>query len=64
MGENPKFGPTENGRLTNEDGLKSKNARKQTSFKIQFYIRMEVTSFDFQQFYPFGPNSTSPIGHY
>ena len=23
-------------------------------------MRMEVTSFDFQQFYPFGPNSSSP----
>ena len=47
MGENPKFGPTENGRLTKEDGLKSKNARKQTHIKIQFYNRKKVTSFDF-----------------
>ena len=45
MGENLKFGPTENGRLTKEDGLKSKNARKQTHFKIQFYNRKKVTSF-------------------
>ena len=36
MGKNPKFGPTENGRFTNEDGLKSKNARKQTfNFTIE-----------------------------
>ena len=45
MGENLKFGPTENGRLTKEDGLKSKNARKQTHFKIQFYNGKKVTSF-------------------
>ena len=37
-----------------------KKLKKQTSFKIQFYIGIQVTSFDFQQFYPFGPNSTSP----
>ena len=45
-----------------EDGLKSKNARKQTSFKIQFYIGIHVTSFDFQQFYLFEPISPSPSG--
>ena len=49
--------------FTKEDGLKSKNARKQTSFEIQFYIGIEVTSFDFQQFYLFGPNSPSPSVH-
>ena len=43
MGENPKFGPTENGRLTKEDGLKSKNARKKTIIKIQFYNRNKLT---------------------
>ena len=48
---------------TKEDGLKSKNARKQTSFKIQFYIGIKVTSFDFQKFYNFGPNSPSPNVH-
>ena len=36
---------------------------KQTSFKIQFYIGIKVTSFDFQQFYHFGPNSSNPIMH-
>ena len=49
-------------RFTTEDGLKSKNARKQTSFKIQFYLGIHVTS-DFQQFYPFEPNSPSPNAH-
>ena len=36
---------------------------KQTSYNIHFYIGIEVTSFDFQQFYPIGPNSPSPIAH-
>ena len=45
MDKNPKFGPTENGLLTKEDSLKSKNARKQTHIKIQFYDRKKVTSF-------------------
>merc|ERR1711952_288407 len=39
-----KWGPTENGRFAKEDGLKSKNARKQTHIKIQFYNRKKVTS--------------------
>ena len=45
MGKNPKFGPTENGWLTKEDGLKSKNARKQTQIKIQFYNRKKGDQF-------------------
>ena len=45
MGKNPKFGLTKNGRCAKEDGLKSKNARKQTHIKIQFYNINKVTSF-------------------
>ena len=29
-----------------------KNSMKQTSYNIHFYIGIEVTSFDFQQFFP------------
>ena len=43
MGKNPTFGPTKNDRFTKEDGLKSKNARKQIHSKIQFYIGIHVT---------------------
>ena len=32
-----------------------KNARKQTHSKIQFYIGIHVTSFDFGHFFPDGP---------
>ena len=60
MGKNPKFGPTVNGWFTNEDGLKSKNTRKQTHIKIQFYNRKKVTSFDFWTFWPSAPISLSP----
>ena len=63
MGKNPKFGPTENGWLTKEDGLKSKNARKQTHIKIQFYNRKKVTSFNFWTFWPSAPISLSPNIH-
>ena len=40
--------------------MASNQARKQTSFKIQFYTGIEVTSFELQQFYPFGPSLPSP----
>ena len=63
MGKNPKFGPTENGWFAKEDGLKSKNARKQTHIKIQFYNRKKVTSFDFWTFWPSAPISLSPTTH-
>ena len=60
MGENLKFGPTENGRLTKEDGLKSKNARKQTHFKIQFYNRKKGDQFRFLDFLALSTYLTEP----
>ena len=39
-----------------------KKFKKQTSFKIQIYIGIEVTRFDFQQLLHFGPNSSTPTG--
>ena len=46
--------------ITSRASCDAKYAGKQTSFKIQFYIGFKVTSFDFHQFYFFGPNSPSP----
>ena len=39
MGENPKIGPTENGRLTNEDDLKSKMQENKPTLKFNFTIQ-------------------------
>ena len=48
---------------TAEDGLKSKNARKQTFSTIQFYMRICVTSFNFGRFLLGWSYSTWPIDH-
>ena len=58
-----KIKKTKNVKFKTERGLKSKNARKQTHFKIQFYIGIHVTSFDFDHFLPqrsFSPRPSPP----
>ena len=48
---------------TAEDGLKSKNARKQIHSKIQFYMGIHVTSFDFRHFLLRWSKSTCPTAN-
>ena len=55
-----KRGKIENAKKTAEVGLKSKNARKQIHCKIQFYIGIHVTSFDFGHFLLWWSKSTYP----
>ena len=55
-----KIKKTKNVKFKTERGLKSKNARKQTHFKIQFYIGIHVTSFGIDHFLPRMSYSTRP----